>query len=169
MKTFRALYLSAILAIGLGVALAASTPALAGGRITAPGEYDASIVYIPGISVPGGLPACVDEFAQQIYVGKLTVAQKGAGYTLSFVGENEADSKLTVRATADFNANWGGFLLGNLGGREDAITGIDVANLEKALVVGRVQGQNGHPGALIVRVGAGGTITSCRFVGRAAQ
>ncbi len=169
MKTFRALYLSAILAVGLGVAVAATTPALAGDRITAPGVYDASVVYIPGISVPGGLPACVDEFAQQIYVGKLTVTQSGSGYTVTFVGDNETDSNLNVRATAKFNASWGGFLLGPLGGRDDVLTGIDVANLESARVVGRVAGQNGKPGTVIVQVGAGGVIQSCRFVGPAAR
>lgn len=169
MKSFRVLSLAAILAVGLGMAAGASAPAQAGGRITAPGVYDASIVYIPGISVPGGLPACVDEFAGQIFVGKLTVAQRGSGYTVSFVGENEENSNLFLRATAQFNSNWGGFLLSGLGGRDDALTGIDVANLESALVVGRVEGQNGQTGTLIARIGAGGTVESCRFVGRGAQ
>jgi hypothetical protein len=169
MKAFRALYVSAILAVGLGISAGATVPALAGDRITAPGVYDASVVYIPGISVPGGLPSCVDEFAQQIYVGKLTVTQTGSGYTVTFVGQNEDDSTLNLRATAQFNSNWGGFLLGGLGGRDDAIMGIDVANLEGARIVGRVMGQNGHPGTLIVRVGAGGSIESCLFVGRAAH
>jgi hypothetical protein len=167
MKTLRALHLSAILAIGLGLA-AASAPALAGDRVTAPGEYDVSVVYIPGISVPGGLPACADDFAQQIYVGKLTVARKGEGYTLSFVGENEADPQLNMRATGSFNANWGGFLLGKLGGREDALMGIDVANLESARVSGRILGHNGAAGHLNVRVGPGGTIETCRLTGQAA-
>jgi hypothetical protein len=167
MKTFRVLSLSAILAVGLG--FGAPERALAGDRITAPGVYDASVVYIPGISVPGGLPECVDEFAQQIYVGKITVAQNGSGYTVTFVGSNEEDGRLQVRATAKFNSNWGGLLLGNLGGRDDALTGIDVANLESARINGRVEGQNGHFGALIVQVGAGGTIESCRFVGPAVQ
>ena len=165
MKVFRALYLTGLLVTGLG--LVAPVPALAGGRITEPGVYDASIVYIPGISVPGGLPACVDEFAQQIYVGKLTVVRNGSGYTLSFVGENEDDSRLNLRATARFNSNWGGFLLGPLGGREDALVGIDAANVESGRIVGRVEGQNGHPGTLIVQIGAGGSVENCRFVGRA--
>jgi hypothetical protein len=169
MKAFRALSLIAVLAVGLGLAAGASTPAEAQGRITAPGVYDASIVYIPGISVPGGLPSCVDEFARQIYVGKLTVAQTGSGYTVSFVGENEEDPGLNVRATAQFNSNWGGFLLGDLGGRSDALTGIDAANLESARVIGRVMGENGQPGTLIVRIGAGGTVESCRYVGRGAR
>jgi len=169
MKTFRALYLSAILAVGLGMAAGVSAPALAQDRITTPGVYDASVVYIPGISVPGGLPACVDEFAQQIYVGKLTVAQKGGGYTLSFVGENEADPKLNMRATGSFNSNWGGFLLGKLGGREDALMGIDVANLESGRVSGRIMGNNGAAGHLNVRVGAGGVIESCRLTGQASH
>jgi len=163
MKTFRALYLSAILVAGLGMAV----PALAQDRITAPGVYDASVVYIPGISVPGGLPACVDDFAQQIYVGKLTVAQKAGGYTLSFEGENEADSQLRIKASGSFNSNWGGFLLGKLGGREDALMGIDVANLESGRVSGRIIGANGAAGHLNVRVGAGGTIESCRLTGPA--
>ena len=169
MKTFRALYLPAILAIGLGVAVAASTPAQAGGRITAPGTYDASVVYIPGISVPGGLPECVDQFAQQIYVGQLTVKQTASGYTVSFVGENEEDPKLNVRATAEFNSNWGGFLLGALGGRDDAIMGIDAANLVSARIQGRIVGQNGKAGTLQVKVGAGGVIESCNLRGPAAH
>ena len=155
--------------LALGLALAAPAPALAGGRINAPGVYDASVVYIPGISVPGGLPECVDEFAQQIYVGQITVTQSSSGYTVTFVGENESNAQLKVRARARFGPDWAGFLLGPLGGREDAITGIDVANLESAIVTGRVEGQNGHPGALIVRVGAEGAIEMCRFVGRAAR
>jgi hypothetical protein len=170
MKAFRALHLSAILVVGLAIAGVAPVPALAGDRITAPGVYDASIVYIPGVSVPGGLPACVDEFARQIYVGKLTVTQgTGSGYTVTFVGENEEDATLNLRATARFNANWGGFLLGGLGGRDDALIGIDVANLESGRVIGRITGQNGKPGTLIVRVGAAGSIESCRFVGPAAH
>src|SRR6188768_1688628 len=44
-----------VLAVGLGIAFAA--PAFAQ-RVNAPGTYDASVVYIPGISVPGGLPEC---------------------------------------------------------------------------------------------------------------
>lgn len=169
MKAFRAFSLIAVLAVGLGLSAGATTPAEAGGRITAPGVYDASIVYIPGISVPGGLPSCVDEFARQIYVGKLTVAQSGSGYTVSFAGENDTNANLSLRATANFNSNWGGFLLGDLGGRSDALTGIDVANLVSARVNGRVLGQNGHPGKLMARIGAGGTIESCRFVGRGAH
>jgi hypothetical protein len=165
MKVFRALYLTALLAVGLGLA----APALAGGRITEPGVYDASIVYIPGISVPGGLPDCVDAFAQQIYTGKLTVVQNGSGYTLTFVGDNQNDPNLNLRATARFNSNWGGFLLGDLGGRNDALVGIDAANIESARIVGRVEGQNGHPGTLIVQIGSGGTVESCRFVGRGAH
>ncbi len=167
MKAFRVMYLAAVLAIGLG--LGATVTAQAGGRITAPGVYDASIVYIPGLSVPGGLPSCTDEFAQQIYVGKLTVTQNGSGYTVTFVGENEEDASLRLRATGRFNSSWGGFLLGGLGGRDDALVGIDGANLESGLVTGRILGQNGEAGTLIVRVGAGGSIESCRFVGRAAH
>lgn len=167
MKVFRAITLAAIMAVGLGIG--ASAPAQAGDRITAPGVYDASIVYIPGISVPGGLPSCTEEFAQQIYVGKLTVTQSGSGYTVTFVGENTDDPTLNLRATAQFNSSWGGFLLGGLGGRDDALMGIDVANLEGARIIGRVMGENGHPGTLIARIGAGGSIESCRFVGRAAH
>lgn len=164
MKAFRAFIL--VLAIGLGMA----GPVLAQGRITAPGTYDASVVYIPGISVPGGLPSCVDEFARQVYVGKLTVVESGSGYTVTFVGENDGgEPGLNLRATAKFNSNWGGFLLGSLGGREDAIMGIDAANLESARVVGRILGENGHAGVLIAKIGSGGTVESCRFVGRAAR
>ena len=50
-----------VLAVGLGLASAA--PAFAQ-RVNAPGTYDASVVYIPGISVPGGLPECVEHFVQ---------------------------------------------------------------------------------------------------------
>jgi hypothetical protein len=169
MKGFRALTVSALLALGLGMTFASATPVSAGERTTAPGVYDASIVYVPGISVPGGLPDCVDRFAQQSYVGKLTVTQNGTGYKLSFVGENSDDASLSLRASAEFNSNWTGFLLGGLGGRDDAILGIDAANLESARIIGRVLGENGNPGTLIARIGAGGTVESCRFVGRGAQ
>jgi hypothetical protein len=164
MKALRALTLSAVLAIGL-----VSSPALAQDRETEPGTYDASIVYIPGISVPGGLPDCVDQLSRQIYVGELTVARTGSGYTLTFVGENDEDPALNLRATARFNSNWGGFLLGSLGGREDAIMGIDAANIESGMITGRVVGENGHAGTLIARIGASGGVISCRFVGRGAR
>lgn len=169
MKGFRALTLAALLAAGLGIPALAANPVAADGRTTAPGVYPASIVYIPGISVPGGLPSCVDRFAQQIYVGNLTVAQSGSGYTLSFVGENQDDASLNLRASADFNSSWGGFLLGGLGGRDDALLGIDVANLVSGRIHGRVLGENGNPGNLLARIGAGGTIERCRFVGRGSK
>ena len=169
MKAFRALQLITVLAVGLGTAVATSVPAQAQGRITEPGVYDASIVYIPGISVPGGLPSCVEEFAQQIYVGQLTVTENGSGSTVTFVGQNDENPQLRLRATAKFNSSWGGFLLGSLGGRDDALMGIDVANLESGLVTGRVEGENGHAGTLIARIGAGGSIESCRFVGRGSR
>jgi hypothetical protein len=169
MKLFRAIQLSTLLAVGLGVACVASTPVLAGERTNTPGVYDASIVYIPGLSVPGGLPDCVDRFAQQIYVGKLTVAQGGSGYIVSFVGDNADDASLNLRASGEFNSSWAGFVLGALGGRDDALIGIDAANLVKGRITGRVQGDNGKFGVVIAQVGAGGTIESCRFVGPAAH
>jgi hypothetical protein len=170
MKGFRALHLSAILAVGLGIAVVASTPAMAGGRTTAPGVYDASIVFIPGLSVPGGLPDCVALFAQQTYVGKLTVTQNASGgYVASFVGENQDDASLNLRASAEFNASWGGFLLGSLGGRDDAIVGIDSANIVDGRIIGRVLGENGNAGTLIARIGAAGAVESCRYVGRGAH
>lgn len=168
MKFFRAFQMSTLLVVGLALASVAS-PVVAGGRVTAPGVYDASIVYIPGLSVPGGLPDCVDKFAQQTYVGKLTVAQGGSGYIVSFVGENADDASLNLRASAEFNANWGGFLLGALGGRDDAIVGIDAANLVRGRITGRVQAENGKFGVIIAAVGAGGTIERCRFVGPGAH
>jgi hypothetical protein len=169
MKLLRAFQISTLLAIGLGVACVASTPVFAGDRTTAPGVYDASIVYIPGISVPGGLPDCVDQFAQQTYVGKLTVAKAGSGYIVRFVGENADDASLNLRASAEFNSSWTGFVLGALGGRDDAIVGIDAANLVRGRITGRVQGDNGKFGVVIALVGAGGTIESCRFVGPGAR
>lgn len=168
MKSLRSISLTALLALGLGMS-AVTTPASAGGPTTAPGDYDASIVYIPGISVPGGLPDCVDKFAQQIYVGKVTIAQNGSGYTVSFVGENQDDSTLNLRASAEFNSSWGGLVLGALGGRNDAIMGIDAANMVSGRAIGRVMGENGKAGTLIARFGSGGSVISCRFVGRGAQ
>jgi hypothetical protein len=173
MKRLLALAAPAILAMGLvvsGAALAAPrslSPVTDGDRVTAPGVYDISVVYIPGISVPGGLPECVERFDQQIYLGKLTVSKTATGSRMSFVGENADDPTLNIHASADFNENWGGFLLGPLGGREDALVGIDYANLVSGRVVGRVRGENGRAGTLIVKVGAGGVIAGCRFVGPA--
>jgi len=173
MNRLLALAAPAIVAAGLvisGAAFAAPrvlSPVTDGDRVTAPGVYDISVVYIPGISVPGGLPECVDKFDQQIYVGKLTVSKTSTGSHMSFVGENIDDSTLSIRASGDFNANWGGFLLGPLGGREDALMGIDYANMIGGRIVGRVRGQNGLAGTVIVQVGAGGVISSCRFVGPA--
>ena len=173
MKSLLALAAPAVLALGLvvsGAAVAAPrslSPVTAGDRVTAPGVYDISVVYIPGLTVPGGLPECVEQFAQQTYVGKLTVSKTASGSSMSFVGENVDDPTLNIRASGDFNSSWGGFLLGPLGGREDALVGIDYANLVSGRIVGRVAGANSRFGVLIVKVGAGGVISSCRFVGPA--
>ena len=144
-------------------------PIVAGDRITAPGVYAASVVYIPGISIPGGLPECANEFAQQIYVGEITVSRRGSGYSVVFQGANADDSRRRVRASGEFNENWGGFLLGPLGGREDAILGIDYANLVSGRVNGIILGQNGGLGALVARLGAGGVFESCALLGPAAH
>jgi hypothetical protein len=165
MKLLRLLQLSAILAVGLGMSFA---PAHAG--TNAPGTYDVSISYIPGISVPGGLPDCVDKFDRQTYVGKLTVSQDArGGYKVTFVGENQDDSSLNLRASADFGVVWNGFTLGALGGRDDAIVSIDAASLISGRIVGRVLGENGHPGHLVARIGPGGVVESCRFNGRGSK
>ncbi|MEP7028658.1 MAG: hypothetical protein ABI960_08685 [Candidatus Eisenbacteria bacterium] len=166
---------TALAALVFGLAVAGLSPALAaprtlapvtdGDRITAPGTYDASIVYIPGLSIPGGLPDCAEKFDRQVYVGKLTVTSSAAGSRMAFVGENEDDPTMNLRASADFNSSWGGFLLGPLGGRQDALVGIDVANVVSGRVIGRVRGENGRAGVLIVKIGPGGSIAGCRFVG----
>jgi len=165
----------AILAVGLiasPVAFAAprsALPVVAGERVTTPGVYDISVVYIPGISVPGGLPECVEKFAEQTYLGQLTVTKTATGSHMSFVGTNADDPRLNIRASADVNENWGGFLLGPLGGREDALVGIDVANVVSGSITGFVSGENGKKGRLMVKVGAAGEIIDCKFVGGGAH
>ena len=169
MKLPRLFILSAILAVGLGMTFVAAAPVQAQGRVTAPGVYDVSITYIPGISVPGGLPECADKFGPQTYVGKLTVTQSASGFSASFVGENQDDASLNLRASADFSSGWTGFLLGPLGGRDDAVVSIDAANIVSGRIIGRVMGENGHPGTLMARIGAGGSVLSCKFVGRGSR
>jgi len=173
-NAFNLQILGGVAALVLGIALAAPAGAAphrapAGGLVTEPGVYDASVVYIPGISVPGGLPDCVNEIAQQIYVGTITVARSGDGYRVSFAGVNSEDSRRRVNASAVFSADWGGFALGPLGGREDAIVAIDAAHLVSGRVNGIVIGQNGGIGALVARVGAGGVFESCALLGPAAH
>src|SRR5689334_4245623 len=111
MNRNRFLPLAAILVVGFVLA----APAHAQGRINTPGTYDASAVYIPGITPPGGLPDCVDKFDQQIYVGKITVAPTNGGFRVTFEGTNQDDPKLNVRATGIFSPLWAGFQLGPLG------------------------------------------------------
>ena len=155
-----------VLAVGLGLASAA--PAFAQ-RVNAPGTYDASVVYIPGISVPGGLPECVENFVEQTYVGQITVTQTNSGYKAIFEGTNETDPSLKVRATGNFSPLWAGFQLGPLGGRTDAIIGIDAATMLSGSVTGKVVGQNGKAGHLGVKVGPGGVFESCKFTGQGAK
>ncbi|MGH7724913.1 MAG: hypothetical protein ACREOU_05740 [Candidatus Eiseniibacteriota bacterium] len=147
------------------VAFALAAPAHAQGRITTPGVYPASVVYIPGISVPGGLPDCVDPFVRQIYLGEVTIVQTGSGYDVSFEGTNEEDPKLKVRASGSFNASWGGLLLGELGGRSDAIVGIDYVNMVSGKVQGKVIGNDGKKGNLRATLGLGGEFLGCSFHG----
>jgi len=160
-------FLSAVLAVGLF----AAAPAHAQARTTAPGVYDVSIVYIPGLSVPGGLPDCAQQFDRQTYVGKLTIAQAapGAEYRVSFVGENQDDASLNLRVSAIFSNTWNGFALGALGGRDDALVSIDAAAIKSARVTGRVMGQNGSPGHLGASFGPGGVVERCHFTGRGSK
>jgi len=163
MNPLRVFKSAMVLAVGLGIAFAA--PAFAQ-RVNAPGTYDASVVYIPGISVPGGLPECVDKFAQQTYVGQITITQTNQGFKATFEGTNLDDSSLRVRATGNFTPLWAGYQLGPLGGRTDAIIGIDALTMLNGQVSGRILGENGKPGHLGVRVGPGGVIESCKFTGQ---
>ena len=166
MNPLRVFKSSLVLAVGLGLALAA--PAFAQ-RVNAPGTYDASVVYIPGISVPGGLPECVDKFVQQTYVGQITVTETNSGFKAIFEGTNLDDSSLRVRAVGNFSPLWAGFQLGPLGGRTDAIIGIDAATMLSGQVSGRVLGENGKAGHVGAKIGPGGVIQSCRFTGQGAQ
>ena len=156
------------LVLAVGLAIASAAPAFAQ-RVNAPGTYDASVVYIPGISVPGGLPECVEHFVQQTYVGQITVTETNSGFKAIFEGTNLDDSSLRVRATGNFSPLWAGFQLGSLGGRTDAIIGIDAATMLGGSVTGKVVGQNGKSGHLGVKVGPGGVIESCKFTGQGAK
>lgn len=163
MNRFRFLSLAAVLAV-IGFA----NPAHAQ-RVNAPGTYDASVVYVPGISPPGGLPDCVDKFTQQVYVGKITVASSNQGFKVSFEGVNEQDSSLRIRATGIFSPLWAGFQLGALGGRTDAIIGIDAATMLSGRVSGQVVGLNGKKGHVGAAVGPGGVFERCKFTGQGAK
>jgi hypothetical protein len=165
MNRFRFLPLAAILAVSFALAV----PAHAQGRINTPGTYDASAVYIPGLTPPGGLPDCVDKFDQQIYVGTITVIPNNSGFKVTFEGTNQDDPKLNVKATGIFSPLWGGFQLGPLGGRNDAIIGIDAVTMLSGSVSGRVLGENGKPGHVVAKVGPGGVFQSCKFTGQGAK
>jgi len=171
---FKLKTLGGVAALVLGIALAVPAGAAphrttANGLITAPGIYDASIVYIPGVSVPGGLPECVDALAQQIYVGQITVTKTATGSTVSFEGTNVDNPKFSVSASGDFNESWGGFALGPLGGRDDAVVAIDHANLVSGSVKGKVTGSNGRMGTLMATVGLAGVFEKCDLKGPAAH
>ena len=163
MNRLRFLSLAAVLAI-----VAFANPAFAQ-RINAPGTYDASVVYVPGISPPGGLPDCVDKFTQQVYVGKITVTPSNQGFKVSFEGVNDQDSSLRIRATGIFSPLWAGFQLGALGGRTDAIIGIDAATMLSGSVSGQVVGVNGKKGHVGAAVGPGGVFERCKFTGQGAR
>jgi hypothetical protein len=166
MNRLRFLYLSAALAFGLMIA----GPVHAQVYSNTPGTYEASVVYIPGISVPGGLPECVDKFAQQLYVGHVTVVQDASGgYSATFTGVNQEDMQLSVTAKASFTSSWAGIKLGPLGGRSDAIIGIDAANIVSGSVKGKVTGENGKKGNLMASIGLGGIFDKCKFVGGGAK
>ena len=157
--------LAAILVVGLTLA----APAHAQGRINTPGTYDASVVYIPGITPPGGLPDCVDKFHQQVYVGKITVITSNSGFKVTFEGTNQDDASMRVRATGNFTPLWAGFQLGPLGGRTDAIIGIDAATLLSGSVSGKALGENGKAGHVGAAVGPGGVFERCKFTGQGAK
>lgn len=163
MNRIRFLSLAAVLAV-----VAFANPAFAQ-RINTPGTYDASVVYVPGISPPGGLPDCVDKFTQQVYVGQVTVITTNQGFKVTFEGANEQDSSLRVRATGIFSPLWAGFQLGALGGRTDAIIGIDAATMLSGSVSGKVVGENGKAGHAGARVGPGGVFERCKFTGQGAR
>ena len=166
MNPLRVFKSAMVLAVGLGLACAA--PAFAQ-RVNAPGTYDASVVYIPGVSVPGGLPECVEKFIQQTYVGQITVTQTNSGYKAIFEGTNVDNPALKVRATGNFTPLWAGFQLGPLGGRTDAIIGIDAATMLSGSVHGRVVGENGKAGHVGASVGPGGVFERCKFTGQGAK
>jgi len=166
MNPLRLFKSSLVLAVGLGLACAA--PAFAE-YVHAPGTYDASVVYIPGISVPGGLPECVDKFIQQTYVGQITVTETNSGFKAIFEGTNLDDPSLKVKATGNFTPLWAGFQLGPLGGRTDAIIGIDAAKMLSGAVTGKVIGENGKPGHVGAKIGPGGVIQTCKFTGQGAK
>ena len=103
MSRLRFLSLAAVLAACIGFA----NPAHAQ-YVNTPGTYDASVVYIPGITPPGGLPDCVDKMDQQIYVGTITVTPTNQGFKVMFEGTNDQDPSLKVRATGIFTPLWSG-------------------------------------------------------------
>ena len=164
MNRIRFLSLAAVLAATLVFAGSADAQ-----RINTPGTYDASVVYVPGISPPGGLPDCVDKFTQQVYVGQVTVETNNQGFRVTFEGTNEQDSSLRVRATGIFTPLWSGFQLGALGGRTDAIISIDAATMLSGSVSGKVVGVNGKAGHIGARVGPGGVFERCKFTGQGAR
>jgi hypothetical protein len=173
-NAFKLKTLGGVAALVLGIVLAVPVGAaphrtVANGLITAPGVYDASIVYIPGISVPGGLPDCVNDVAQQIYVGQITVTKTATGSTVSFDGTNVDNPKFSVQASADFSESWSGFALGPLGGRDDAVVAIDHASIISGSVRGKVTGSNGRMGILMATVGLAGVFEKCDLKGPAAH
>jgi hypothetical protein len=122
---------------------------------------------VPAMLPPGSLPADVGSLGPDIYIGTLTITGGAGGFTASYQGEryhglptNTDGAKLN--ASASFNGNWAGVLLGTLlvgsSVENNVIIGIDSPNLLSANVngVGTVDGGNRR---IIAKFGAGPTLT----------
>lgn len=165
MRAARVLSLVTLLAAGLAGA------ALANGRITAPGTYDASVGVIPAfdIQVPADIkakyPPDFQNVGPDLYTGQVTISLSGGIYTVQFQGAREDGAKLN--ATATFSSDWTGLLLGSLtvGSSLElgVITSIDYAHMLSAHIngVGTVDGVNQR---VIARLGQAAEFLSLRVL-----
>jgi hypothetical protein len=154
MRAMRIVSLISLFAVGLAGSAAAQ-------RITDPGTYTVKICVAPGFLPQGGaeLPPDLQNIGPDVYEGTLTVSRHSSGaYRVTYRGERSDGARL--RIAAQFESDWGGFLLGSLpvGGstESDCLTGIDVANLISARIsgIGTIDGRTRRLQAVL---GAGGT------------
>jgi hypothetical protein len=114
--------------------------------INSPGRYDVTVVAAPAFT-PAGLPP----LGPSVYPGELRVEETGNSWHVVFRGETDSGEKLLVQA--EFESGWLGVRLGPLPVGStiipDAVIGIDVDHLKRAVVQGE-----GLVGGLVQRLNA---------------
>jgi hypothetical protein len=166
MRAVRFLSFAFLLVVGL------AGTAMAGGYFNTPGVYpDVKVGVVPALLPGGSLPG-TGTLGPDIYIGTLTITGGAGGFTATYQGERfhglptDTDGA-KLNASASFNGNWAGVLLGSLlvgsSVETNVIVGIDSPNLLSANVngVGTVDGGNRR---IIARFGPGPTLTQFKVL-----